>query len=81
MASDNYQDTDNRTSQETRKIVFSLKQTQESAWKTSQNLTAFNGNLVSAIEAQKGSPLDYGSEFWDINRIKTYSVTTQTNRG
>ena len=53
-----------------RKPVFSFKRTQEVAQNNSQILAAFNGNLGVAIRFQKESPLDYGSEFWDINGIK-----------
>ena len=52
------------------KPVFYLKRTHEAAQKNSQILAAFKGNLGSAIEAQKVIPLDYGSEFRDINVIK-----------
>ena len=50
--------------------VLSFKRTHEAAKMGSQILAAFNGNLVAEIEAQTGSPLDYGSEFRDITRIK-----------
>ena len=43
--------------------VLSFKRTQEAARQIIQILAAFNGNLGAAIESQKGSPLDYGSEF------------------
>ena len=52
------------------KSVFSFKRTQEVAQTNSQILAAFNGNLGTEIESQIGSPIDYGSEFWDINGIK-----------
>ena len=41
--------------------VFNLKLTQEDARQNSQTPAAFNGNLGSEMEAQKGNPLDYGS--------------------
>ena len=44
-----------------KKLVFFFKRTQEDAQNNSQILEAFNGNLGAAIEAQKGSPIDYGS--------------------
>ena len=50
--------------------VFSFKRTQEAAQNNSQILEIFNRNLGAAIEYQKGSPLEYGSEFWDIAGIK-----------
>ena len=52
------------------KPVFSFKLTQEAAQNNSQILATFKGNLGAAIEAQKGIPLDYGSEFRDITIIK-----------
>ena len=62
------------------KPVFSFKRTQEAAQKNIKTLAAFNGNLVAEIEYQKGSPLEYGSEFWGINGIKDDSVITNTKR-
>ena len=50
--------------------VFSFKRTRESALQNSSILYTFNGYLGEVIESQKGSLLDYGSEFRDINRIK-----------
>ena len=52
------------------KPVFSFKQTQEATKENIQILAALNGNLGSEIDAQNGSLLNYGSEFWDINGIK-----------
>ena len=52
------------------KPVFSFKRTQESAQMNSQILASFNGNLGASIEDQTLIPLDYDSEFQDINRIK-----------
>ena len=49
--------------------VFSFKRTYEATWNNSQILAAFNGNLGAAIETQKGSPIYYGSEIWDITGI------------
>ena len=63
------------------KPVFPFKRTQEDSQNNSQILAAFNVNSGAAIETQKGSPLDYGSEFLEITGIKTkYSVTTKTKR-
>ena len=49
MDSDNDQNTDNKTSQNLRKPVFSFKQTQEAAQTNSQILVTINENLGSAI--------------------------------
>ena len=50
--------------------VFSFKRTQEASQNNSQILAAFNGSLGTSTESQKRIPLVYGSEFWDITRIK-----------
>ena len=63
------------------KPVFSFKRTQEATQTNSQILVTFNGNLGSAIKPQTVIPIDYGSEFRDINRIKKYSVTTKKMKG
>ena len=54
------------------KPVFSFKRTYEAAQINSQILAAFNGTLGASIEAQTGSRLYYGSEFWNINGIKHF---------
>ena len=36
----------------------------------SQILATLNGNLGAAIEAKKVSPIYYGSEIWDITKIR-----------
>ena len=50
--------------------IFSFKRKQEASCQNRQILTVFSGNLDYAIEAQKGIPLDYGSEFREITGIK-----------
>ena len=49
--------------------VFSLRWIHKAASHNSNILAAFNGNLGEALEAYKGSPLDYGSEFRDFTGI------------
>ena len=49
--------------------VFSFRLTQESALHNRNILAAFDGNLGKATKDQKGTPLDYGSEFCDITWI------------
>ena len=51
-------------------LVFFFKRTQEFACQNSQILAVSNGNLGAEIEAQNRIPLDYGSEFQNINGIK-----------
>ena len=52
------------------KPIFSFKKTQEATRNNSQILATLNGNLGAVIEPQKGSPIEYGSEFRDITGIK-----------
>ena len=49
-----------------------FKQTQEAARQKRKILDSFNGNLGTAMEDQKGRPLDYGSEFLYITGIKNW---------
>ena len=41
--------------------IFSLNRTNKAAFRNRKILAAFNGDLGAAIEAQKDSPLNYGS--------------------
>ena len=50
-------------------LIFSFKRTKHATPRNRKILSAFNGNLGAAIEAQKVSPLNYGSEFSDIDKL------------
>ena len=55
--------------------LFSFKLTKEAALQNRKILANFNGDLVDTMEISKGSPLDYGSEFWDLTRTaKLFSL-------
>ena len=66
MTSDDNQKCNKNTVKEIGIPVFSLNQTQEAPLKNCNILSAFNRNLGEAMESQKGSPLDHGSEFRHI---------------
>ena len=51
------------------KLIISFKRTNKSAARNRKFLAEFNGNLGEAIKAQKGSPLNYGSELRSIDEL------------
>ena len=53
----------NNPNTDLRHQVLFFKQTQAAAQNNRNILVAFNGNIGKALDAQKGIPLDYGSEF------------------
>ena len=48
--------------------IFSFKRTKGVALRNSKILSVFSGNFGSAVDAQNGSPLNYGSEFHYISK-------------
>ena len=55
--------------QKLEKPILLFKRTNEAAVRNSKTLAAFNGDLGAAIEAQKGIPLNYGSEFRNTSEL------------
>ena len=52
------------------KNIFSFRRTHEAAVRNSKILATFKGDLGAEIAAQKGRPVNYGSEFCDIASLK-----------
>ena len=50
-------------------LVLYVKRKQESALKNSNILAVLDGHLGKAMETQNRTPLDYGSELYDITGI------------
>ena len=48
--------------------IFSFKKTKDVASRNRKILSAFSGNFGAALEAQNGSPLNYGSGLHDISK-------------
>ena len=70
MASENNQETSHKLSQDIRDTSLIL---QIDTWRRTlehPNISNIYKNLWAEIEAQNGSPLYYGSEFWYITGIK-----------
>ena len=70
MVDDNNQINTEDTNSEIRKPIFLFNRTNEAAVRSRKILAPFNGDLGAEIEAEKDSPLNYGSEFCNTEALK-----------
>ena len=59
-----------RPIKELRILLLSFNKTQSAALHNNNIMASFDGHLNEEIKYPKGSPLDYGSEFWDPTGIE-----------
>ena len=62
------------------KSIFWFKIKNKAAARNRKLLAAFNGYLGAEIKAQKGSPLNYGSEICDISELSKLSIYHKDKR-